>query len=150
MAKENIFVPAEKDFTGPAAKKAQHLIKGQNPDLWSDGETRLIGDLNSFNYSVHFCLSTGEILIVKENIPVPRICEIVKLIFPAGSLEQKFLAKLFKVEAKITKYEVQAFHFKVTLVESEIVYRENEWPGYTIIMEPIEHYKEFETTLLQE
>ena len=128
----------ENGSTTKVAKKPEVFEKGCNSKTWSDGEHRIINELYNSNHYLRFCLQTGEQIVFRQNMPIPRIGDHVKIKFLDGSEELDYWKKLFNCEVEIKYQFSQAFNFVVKSVECEISNCDEDSPEYIVIIEPIQ------------
>lgn len=133
----------EKGSTTKAAKKAEVLDRGCNSELWSDGEHRIVDELFNRNHYMRFCVSTGEQIVFRKNMPIPRVGDHIKIKLIDGSDALDYLKKLFNSKVKIEYQFSQAFNFVVKSVECEITNSDEYSPDYLIIIEPIQSNANF-------
>lgn len=128
----------ENGSTAMVAKKTNVLEKGWNSDRWSDGEHRIVGELFNSSYYLRFCLHSGEQIVVRQNMPIPHIGDLIKVKFLDGSDELEFLKTLFNCKVEIKYQFSQAFNFVVKSVECEITNWDEDSPEYIVIIEAIQ------------
>jgi len=136
-------IKTENGSTTKVVKKPIVLEKGCNSETWSDGEHRIIDELHNLNYYLRFCLNTGEQIVFRQNMPIPRVGDHIKVKFLDGSNELDFLKKLFKCKVEIKYQFSQAFNFAVKSVECEITNWDEYEPEYLVIIEPIQGNSDF-------
>lgn len=128
----------ENGSTNEVAKESEVFDKGCNSKTWSDGEHRIVHELFSSNHYLRFCVHTGEQIVFRENMSIPRVGDHIKIKFLDGSDELEFLKKLFNCKVEIKYQFSQAFNFVVKSVECEISNCDEDSPEYIVIIEPIQ------------
>lgn len=133
----------ENDSTTMVAKKPEVFEKGCNSETWSDGEHRIVDELFNNNYYLRFCLNTGEQIVFRQNMPIPRVGDQINVKFLGGSSALDFMKKLCNCEVEIKYQFSQAFNFVVKSVEYEITNCDDDAPEYLVIIEPIQSNSNF-------